>query len=226
MATDDNRDSDEKESPTAARGLVVSVVVLAVLVAAGLVGAVGFVAVDAYLGAFEDDEHEESARRRVALGQRVGPDGDACWSENDGQSSGRVFCDLVSIGDLRWDASDVRVAEAVDINVGSGYMCLVDEDGAPRCWEWSPDVQPRPARVPQDAVLYRIRGADGFACGQTSDYVTVVCWTVGTDQQSYQQASHRFDDDPQWVLLRSYDSRAFDVLQVETGEMKYSHAFP
>ena len=41
-----------------------------------------------------------------------------------------MFCDLVSIGGLHWDTGDVTVADSVDIFMGSGYLCLVDEDGA------------------------------------------------------------------------------------------------
>ena len=154
------------------------------------------------------DKYDEATRQRHIFGQHVGPDGDACWPEKR-QFGGTVFCDLESIRGLHWDTGDVRVADSDTglrrisgsnrIFVGSGYMCLLDEGGAPWCWEWSPDVQPRPARAPQDAVLYRIVGAEGFACGQTPDYVTVTCWTVGVDQQSYQQANHRFRDDPIWL---------------------------
>ena len=132
----------------------------------------------------------------------------------------------MSIGGLHWDTGDVRVAEAVYIFMGSGYLCLIDEDSAPWCWEWSSDVQPRPARVPEGAVFQRIVGAGGFVCGQTPDYATVACWTVGVGQLEYRQATHRFNDDSRWVIHGASDDRpGFWALQRGTGRFERFHAF-
>ena len=230
--TDETHDRDEPGPPTAVRRGVVSIMMCAVVVGGVLVGGAAFGAIEAVssISGSGIDKYDEATRRLHRFGQSVGPDGDACWAE-DRQSGGTVFCDLESIGGLHWDTGDVRVADSDTglkrisgsnhIFVGSGYMCLLDEGGAPWCWEWSPDVQPRPARAPQDAVLYRIVGAEGFACGQTPDYVTVTCWTVGVDQQSYQQANHRFRDNPTWRTSTAGDDPPnFDAQQTETGRLE------
>ena len=228
MDTGEAKDRDEPESPRAARRRVVLIAVAAVVVA----GAV-FVAVDAVLlSTVRIDKYDDTIRgthtlaRRVAFGQRIGPDGDGCWPENSRDSNVRVFCDLVSIGGLHWDAGDVRVADSVDIFMGSGYMCLVDDDSAPWCWEWSVDVQPRPARVPDGAVFHRIVGGAGFVCGQTPDYVTVACWTVGVDQPEYRQATHRFTDGSEWIMFSARDDPpGFRARERGAGRSQRFHAF-
>ena len=229
--TDETHDRDEPGPPTAVRPGVVSIMMCAVVVGGALVGGAAFGAIEAVssISGSGIDKYDEATRRLHRFGQSVGPDGDACWPE-DRQSGGTVFCDLESIGGLHWDTGDGRGADSDAglrrIFVGSGYMCLLDEGGAPWCWEWSRDVQPRPARAPQDAVLDRIEGADGFACGQTPDYVTVTCWTVGVDQQSYQQANHRFRDGPAWHMSTAGDDPPYFVAhQTETGRLKRFDAF-
>lgn len=227
-ATEEAQDHDEPESQTAARRRVVLIALAAVVVA----GAV-FVAVDAVLlSTVRIDKYDDTIRglrpgtQRVDFEQAIGPDGDGCWPENSRDFSGRVFCDLVSIGGLHWDTGDVRVADSVNLILDSGYLCLVDEDAAPWCWEWSPDVQPRPARVPQGATFRRIVGAGGFVCGQTPDYVTVACWTVGVYQPEYRQATHRFDDGPERVMRNAYDDPpGFTTNQRETRRTEHFHPF-
>ena len=167
MATDRAR-GDERQSPTAAGGRVV-LIVIAVLVAAvsvGGVGGVGYVAVDALLDSFEIDKYDESVRQREDFGQVVGPDGDACWPDHEYRRNGPVLCDLESIGGLHWDTGDVSIEGTTGspgraIFVGSGYMCLLTRPGVPWCWEWSTDVQPpRPAQVPQGADFEEFVTAD------------------------------------------------------------------
>ncbi len=140
----------------------------------------------------------------VDFGQAIGPDGDGCWPENSRDYSGTVYCDLVSIGGLHWDTGDVKVVAgspfSIEMAMGSGFMCMIDEDRAPWCWEWSSETQPRPARVPQDAQFDSIRAGGGFVCGQTTDFVTVVCWTIGADRAEYRQANHRADDGSKWNI--------------------------
>ena len=135
---------------------------------------------------YDDDlrgTHEINGR--FAFGQRTGPDGDGCWPENHRNYTGRVFCDLVSIGGLHWDTGDIKVTTSGDIYMGSGHLCLVDTHNTPWCWEWSSDVPPRPARVPDIAEFHRITGDGDFLCGQTPDYATVACWTIGVEQSEY-----------------------------------------
>ena len=230
--TDETHDRDEPEPPTAVRRGVVSVMMVAVVAGGVLVGGAAFGAIEAVssLSGSGIDKYDEATRQRHRFGQSVGPDGDACWAE-DRLSGGTVFCDLESIGGLHWDTGDVRVADSDTggrhISVGSGYMCLRDEGGAPWCWEWSPDVQPRPARAPQDTVLRTIVGADGFVCGQTPDYVAVTCWTVGVDQRSYRQANHRFRDGSEWHMrsLWDYNRPSFEAQLVGTGRLETFDAF-
>ena len=124
------------------------------------------------------------------------PDGDLCWREED---SDVYYCDLVSIGGLQWDTGDLGYATRRAVHLGSGMLCVMSEGGV-RCWEWSPAVQPRPARTPDGAEFHLLVGDGGFVCGQTPDYVTVVCWTVGVGQQSYRQATHRFRDGSRWFM--------------------------
>ena len=235
--TDETHDRDEPQPPTAVRRGVMSIMMAAAVAGGVLVGGAAFAAIEAVssLGGSGIDKYDEDTRRTYRFGQSVGPDRDACWPENR-QSGGTVFCDLESIGGLHWDTGDVRVADSDTglrriyrsnrISVGSGHMCLLDEGGAPWCWEWSPDVQPRPARAPQDAVLYRILGADGFACGNSTDHATVTCWTVGVDQQSYQQANHRSRDDSEWLISTAEDDPpSFRAWQTEAGRIEEFDAF-
>lgn len=154
----------------------------------------------------------------VRFGQRIGPEGDGCWAE-DRERGGTVFCDLVSIGGLHWDSGDVHVSDAFGepsaaIDVGAGFLCLLDGDGRPWCWEWSADVVPRRARAPHDEVFrlmtvaqgwQRVEGEPTFACGQTPDFLRVVCWSVGVDQPDYRRSNHRFVDGHEWALLSVYD---------------------
>ncbi len=151
---------------------------------------------------FDDgfDPYDDAARVGVSFGQRVGPDGDTCWPENSRNRSGTVYCDLVSIGGLHWDTGDVKVGDVQDIAMGSGFMCMLDEDRAPWCWEWSSETQPRPARVPQGAMFHWISAGSGFVCAHTADFVTVVCWTIGADRAEYRQANHRADDGSKWTI--------------------------
>ena len=230
--TDETDDRDEPQPPTAVRRGVVSILMCAAVAGGVLVGGAAYAAIEAVssLGGSgpEIDKYDEATRQQHSFGQRVGPDGDACWRE-DGQSAGTLFCDLESIGGLHWDTGDVTAAgvRGYLIHIGSGYMCLLDEGGVPWCWEWSPDVQPRPARAPQDTMRDGIHGGDGFVCGQTRDYVTVICWTVGVDQQRYQQANHRSRDGSEWHLLRNVrdDPPRFSARQVGTGRGERFDAF-
>ena len=145
----------------------------------------------AFFGGPGFDRYDDDLRgtheinRRVAFGQRIGPDGDGCWPENYRNKTGSVFCDLVSIGGLHWDTGDIKVTTSSNIYIGSGHLCLIDTNSAPWCWEWSSDVQPRPARVPDNAEFHRIMADGDFLCGQTPDYATVVCWTIGVGQSEY-----------------------------------------
>ena len=209
----------------------------AVIVAVAAATAAAAVSTGAYMlvsaaDSLRVDKYDDTIRgthtlaRKVAFGQRIGPDGDGCWPENSRDSNVRVFCDLVSIGGLHWDAGDVRVADSVAIFMGSGYMCLVDVDSAPWCWEWSPDVQPRPARVPEAAVFRMIVGAAGLVCGQTPDYQHVMCWTVGVDQREYRQATHRFTDGSEWDMSSARDDPPrFRARERGTGRGESFHAF-
>ena len=145
-----------------------------------------------------------NATARVSFGQRIGPDGDGCWPDG-----GKVFCDLTSIGGLHWDAGDVRVEKSSDIYMDSGFLCLRDRDYRPWCWEWSSDVPPRPARVPQGELFAYITGPAfrtetpgpaGFVCGLALGLRRVSCWTVGVDQPDYRQANHRFVEGGEWIV--------------------------
>ena len=224
MTTEDSHDPGEREeSPKASRRRVVLVVVLAVLVAG-----IGLVVVDAvWLTTVRVDKYDDAMRgvgpgtERVHFGQFFSPDGDGCWSEDDY----RVFCDLVSIGGVHWDTGDLGDVEYPAGYIGSGVLCAMSEHGV-RCWEWGPDVQPRPARVPQGAIFRRIVGAGGFVCGQTPDYQQVMCWTVGVDQPQYRHATHRFSLGSEWVMDGASDDRlGFWVLQRGTGRSELFHAF-
>ena len=204
------------------RSRAVRVAVVAVVVV------VVFVAVDAvFLSGVRFDKYDDSIRgtdklvMRVSFGQRIGPDGDGCWLEGS-----RVFCDLVSVGGLHWDAGDVRVEDPVDIYIGSGHLCVVADDGGPVCWEWSSEVAPRRARVPRGGVFSRIVGASGFACGQAADFREVVCWSLGVGQSVYREQTHRFDDGPERVMFAAHsDPDIFSTLQRETGKLKRHEAF-
>ncbi len=68
---------------------------------------------------------------------------------------------------------------------------------------------------------------DGFACGQTPDYVKVTCWTAGVNQQTYQQYTHRFRDNPKWRMIQASDDDppTFEAQQFETGRFGWFHAF-
>ena len=163
-----------------------------------------------------DDETRgtiQGGTRRVAFGQRIGPDGDGCWPERGWFSKGKVYCDLVSIGGLHWDTGDVRVGESSDIFVGPGFMCLNDQGGRPWCWEWGAAVPPRAAEVPEGDLFASIKGpvyrwepldAPGFVCGQTTDLLRIICWTVGAGRPDYLQATHRFvvggEEGSEWLL--------------------------
>lgn len=181
---------------TAAVAFVVS---SGVYLAAAFYGSLGSEGVDKY---DDDIRGTNTVTSTARFGQRIGVDGDGCWPEN-----GKVFCDLVSIGGLHWDAGDVKVERSNDILIGSGNLCLKDVDGAPWCWEWSTDMSPRPALVPDGVVflkivgeVYEIEGDPGAVCGQTPDYREIVCWTVGVDQTEYRQAVHRVPEGDGWVL--------------------------
>ena len=136
-----------------------SIMMCAAVAGGVLVGGAVFGAIEAVksISGSEIDKYDEATRQRHDFGQRVGPDGDACWPRTWGARNlgGPVFCDLESIGGLHWDTGDLKVLSPSDIHIGSGYMCLLDRDDRLRCWEWSPDVHPRPARVPQDEDFHR-----------------------------------------------------------------------
>ena len=226
-------DRGEPGAPAAARPVrrgVMAMVMAAVVAGGVLVGAVGFVAIESVLGLFgsEIDRYDEATRQRRNFGQAIGPDGDACWPE-DTQSGRTLFCDLESIGGLHWDTGDVRVLGTGNTHIGSGYMCLLDKDDAPWCWEWSPDVQPRPARVPEEAMFRRrsLRGGGGFVCGQTWEHSSVVCWTVGVDAPEYRQATHRFTDGAEWHMTEAHDDHPprFSAHRTDTGEGETFDAF-
>ena len=238
MATDEAPDRGGGPQLIAVRRGVVLIMMLAVVLGGVLVGVVGFVTIEAFLNRPGSvvDKYDDTIRgthlipTRVEFGQTIGPDGDGCWPENGQAIGGTVFCDLVSIGGLHWDTGDVKMADrdigAYRIGIGSGYMCLLDEVGAPWCWEWSSEVQPRPARAPQDTVLRIIKEAGGSVCGQTPDYVTVICWTVGVDQQSYQQVNHRSRDGSEWHLFDVEDDPPlFNARQKTTGRHERFDAF-
>lgn len=209
------------------------VMMCAAVVSGVLVGGAVFGAIEAVksITGSEIDKYDEATRQRHDFGQRVGSDGDACWPERlHHVGGGTVFCDLESIGGLHWDTGNVTVESSVDIHIGSGYLCL-NRVRLPRCWEWSPDVQPRPARVPQDEDLHRglreIVIGDGFACGQTWSYERmVICWTAGVDQRPYQQDSHWFRSDSRWILTDASDD-SFYVEETQDGitQGMWRHAF-
>ena len=80
----------------------------------------------------------------------------------------------------------------------------------------------------QYTVLRTIKGADGFMCGETPDYVKVTCWTVGVHQQSYRQANHRSRDGSIWRLFGGRlddDPPRFVAHQVGTGRGETFDAF-
>ena len=232
-------DRGEPRAPAAARPVrrgVVAMVMAAAVAGGVLAGAVGFVAIESVLGLFGSeideydeaiDKYDEATRQLRNYGQSVGPDGDACWPE-DTQSGRTLFCDLKSIGGLHWDTGDVRVrASGYYTHIGSGYMCLLDKDTAPWCWEWSPDVQPRPARVPEGAMFRLLLGGGGFVCGETRGHKSVVCWTVGVDSPEYRQATHRFTDGAEWHMTEAHDDHPprFSAHQTDTGEGETFDAF-
>ena len=203
--------------------------------------AVALLAGGCLLGGPSWDKYDDSIRGthelpvRVRFGQRIGPDGDGCWPQ-DRQRGGTVFCDLISVGGLHWDSGEVEVNEAVDIDVGSGFVCVQDRGGAPWCWEWSDEVPPRPARAPQgeafrkvrvvDSWTQKVEGAPGFACGMAHDGIRVVCWSVGVDQPQYRQSNHRSRDGSQWSMhgVRD-DPPRFRFNMRETGRAESFHAF-
>jgi hypothetical protein len=224
VTADDSYASGEREEPQkASRRRVLLIAVLAVL-AAG----VGLVVVGAvWLSAVRVDKYDDalrgvnSATRRVNFGQFFSPDGDGCWSENN-----RVYCDLVSIGGVHWDTGDFGDVEHSAGYIGSGVLCSMTEHGV-RCWEWGPGVQPRSARVPDGAVFHRLKGADGFVCGQTPDYKQVICWTIGVDEPNYRQATHRFTDGTEWRMISARNDRVprFRARQRDTGRGETFDAF-
>ena len=223
MAAEGTPGRDEPQTRKAPRRRVVLIAVLAVLV-----GGAGLVVIDAvWLTTVRVDKYDDTIRgvrpgtQRVNFGQFFSPDGDGCWHEDD-----RVYCDLVSIGGLHWDTGDLGDVEQPTGYLGSGVLCAMSQHGV-RCWEWSPDVQPRPAQVPDGAVFRRIVGADGFVCGQTPDYQQVICWTVGVDQPNYRQATHRFTDDSEWGVDHvGEDPPSFIAYERRgTGRVERYHAF-
>lgn len=165
-------------------------------------------------------------RRVIDFGQRIGPDGDSCWPGNRNTGASRLFCDLISIGEggLHWNAGDVKYTPKMRANLvmGSGYLCVIDVWDVTHCWEWSQDVPPRPARVPQDIVFSRILGVHGDVCGEDPVSRYFACWTVGLDQPEYQQAVHRIRDDTRWTLHSNPDdSPHFSATQIGTGRSGY-----
>ena len=190
--------------PKAARAVMVGLVTAA---AAAAVSSCAYLLLSAS-GSLGIEESDDTGSRPELQGVNYrkfsNPDGDLCWRE---EHSFVYYCDLVSIGGLQWDTGDLGYARMRALYLGSGVLCALSEDGV-RCWEWSPDVQPRPARTPDGVVFRTLEGDGGFVCGQTPDYVTVVCWTVGVGQRSYRQATHRFRDGSQWFMNGA--SRAID----------------
>ena len=205
MTFDEAHDRLEPDSRRASR-------LRTVLIAVGILALnVAGVAVLLSPYGFDDgfDPYDDAARAGVSFGQQIGPDGDTCWPANSRNYSGTLYCDLVSIGGLHWDSGDVKVVAgspfSIEIAMGSGFMCLLDDDRAPWCWEWSSETQPQPARVPQDAHFDSIVAGGGFVCGQTTDFVTVVCWTVGVGRSRYRQATHRPQDHSEWTMSTHLD---------------------
>ena len=153
-------------------------------------------------GIEESDDTGTRPGYQKATYRWISPDGDRCWRE---EHSFIYYCDLVSIGGLQWDTGNLGYVERRMAYLGSGVLCALAQDGV-RCWEWSADVLPRPVRTPDGAEFHLLVGAGGFVCGQSPDYVTVACWTVGVGQGSYRQATHRFLDGSQWFMNGASDA--------------------
>ena len=193
----------------------------------------------AFFGGPGFDRYDDSLRGtheingRVAFGQRIGPDGDGCWPENWRNNTGRVFCDLVSIGGLHWDTGDIKVKASSTIHLGSGHLCLADTNNAPWCWEWSSDVPPRPARVPDIAEFHRIMVDGDFLCGQTPDYASVACWTIGGEQSEYWEDIRQVNlhvpeltvFNPESIVFNPSDGGSYFAAFQRDGQMRYVSEF-
>ena len=163
----------------------------------------------------------------------TGTDADGCWSENWRNYTGKLFCDLVSIEGLHWDTGDIKVKASSTIHLGSGHLCLVDTHNTPWCWEWSSDVPPRPARVPDIAEFWLILGDGDFLCGQTSDYATVACWTIGVEQSEYwediRQVNRHVPEltvfNPEPIVFNPSDGGSYFAGFQRDGQMTYVSEF-
>lgn len=164
------------------------------------------------------DKYDDAVRgtgpgtQQAHFGQFFNSDGDGCWPENNGRS---YSCDLVSIGGVHFDTGDLgEVEPSIAIaRLASGYLCAAAHDGV-RCWEWSADVPPRPAKSPAGAKYVRLENAGRFVCGLTIGGRSVACWTVGTDQREYSEVVQTFDEtqNPSSFLVRA-DPERFTVRQ-------------
>lgn len=187
----------DADTPTSAR--YVRVLIFAAVVAAVWVGA--YTAASVVEDMVRTDKYDEDARRTSYFGQRISPDGDVCWREYK-----RAVCDLESIGGLHWSPGNMKTEASSDVYLGSGYLCLVDLDGKPWCWDWSAGTPPQPAQAPANVALARFMGDGGLMCGQTRDNKEIVCWTAGAGHIEYRQATHRFRVDTEWSLISVYDN--------------------
>lgn len=187
--------------PKAVRAVTVALITAAAAAAVSS-GTYRLLSASGSLGVEESDDTGIPPDYQRARYRWISPEGDRCWREDH---SFIYNCDLVSIGGLQWDTGNLGYVERRTVYLGSGVLCAMAQDGV-RCWEWSPDVQPRSARTPDGAEFHLLAGAGGFVCGQTPDFVTVACWTVGVGQGSYRQATHRFRDGSQWFMNGASDA--------------------
>ena len=190
--------------PKAVRAVMVALVTAAAAAAASS-GPYLLLSASGSLGIEESDDTVTHPGYQTAIYRQINPDGDLCWRE---EHSFVYYCDLVSVGGLLWDTGNLGYARHRMVYLGSGVLCAMAQDGV-RCWEWSADVQPRPARTPDGAEFHLLAGTGGFACGQTPDHVTVICWTVGVGQGDYRQATHQFRDGSQWFMNGASDDGGF-----------------
>ncbi len=177
--------------------------VAAMLIAAASLGAGAAAAAGAYLFDFitdnELDLYDEQVRANNRYRFWTGPDGDVCWHDD-----GVIYCDLESIGGLHWNSGEPEAIQ--QIFLGPGYLCSLADGGSARCWEWSRDVSPRPARAPERTAFSYLEGAAGFVCGDTPDFAMIVCWTIGTDPPVYREVIHRANDDTELSITGSAEN--------------------
>ena len=182
--------------------------ILHLLVYAAVVGGCLLVAKAVYGGAATGPESDPERQPNF--------NGDDCRTED---FSGPVFCELESVGDLKWDTGNIAARSVYDYLKGPGYMCLIDTADTLWCWEWDIGTEPRLAQTPQNGAYRSIEAGDGFLCGITIDQGTVACWTVGVDQPEYQQEYHQLNlPDIIGIHIDSYtDPASFNVAQWGTA---------